>query len=134
MYYGIQIFPYFTDNSSLENNTLNSTTQQNAFTARGGVRYYSSTVGSLGFYANGTYGVYFSGAPSASSSGNVYSFKLSKIQARCNGTYFATARKAYIDSANTNIVVTADVYKTPVPKSIISHYIEELRADMTTGL
>lgn len=64
-----------------------------------------------------SYGAYVQTSPSIlmpSASGNVtIGYKHSPIYARCNNTYFATARKADIDSENTNIVITVSVYKTP---------------------
>lgn len=131
-YYTTLIFPYPNDNANLVGGTNSSVTYANQ-TARYGIRYYGSTTGTL-IYGVGSYGAYFNSAPTVTASGASFSFTLSKLNAKCNTTYFATSRKAYIDSANTNVVVTSDVYKTPVPNSYISWVVENIRTDCTSGL
>lgn len=68
--------------------------------------------------AQASYGAYNNLSPSitSTSSGNTVtlSFKRSSIYARCSTTYFNTARKDDIDSEDTNVVLTIDVYKTPI--------------------
>ena len=65
-----------------------------------------------------SYGAYFSSMPTitTSKSGNNYilGVKRSSIIAKCSSSYFAVSRKADINSANTNVVITFDVYKTPI--------------------
>lgn len=127
------VYSYPSNNSNLINGT-NDTVTYGSLPSRIGLRYYGSTTGSLAF-ATSLYGpMYVNSAPTYSISGVTFSGKLPAILARCQSTYFATSRKADVDSANTNMVITVDVYKTPVPNSFMSHNVELVRTDMTSGL
>lgn len=94
--------------------------------------YYTTSGGKIS--ASSNYGVYSYGAPnysqSASGSTVTISGKRNAIYARCNSSYFATARKADIDADNTNIVITFDVYKTPRDGSFIVHGMNDMLTTM----
>ena len=126
-------FPYFSNNSNLIANTCNTLTYSTPVSGRGGLRHYGTTANTLSFYAGANYGAYIA-SPTFALSTTTATIKLGAVSARCNNTYFATARKVDIDSANTNLVVTVDVYKTPIPNDCVSYLIESMRTDMTTGL
>lgn len=102
---------------------------------RGGIRYYTSTENTLGFTSSYTYGpMYMANVPSLSISGTTVSCKLPALYARCNPSYFDTARKTEVDSANTNMTITVDVYKTPIPNTYLAKHIDNVTADLTDGL
>lgn len=128
------IAPYFNAYSNLTNGTNNSISSTSVASGKGGLRYYTNVAGNnTGFSTSYSYGVYMQ-TPSITTSNLEASFKLGKFQARCQASYFATSQKAYIDSVNTNIIATADVYKTPCPNSYISWIYENVRTDCTSGL
>lgn len=101
----------YSDYKTLTINTRGSTGSWNALRL-----YYYNSNSTKAVYAT-NYGAYASSNPtfSDSASGSTVTIggKRSPIYARCNATYFATARKADIDAENTNVVITFDVYKTP---------------------
>lgn len=133
-YYTYLIFPYYSTYAALGSGNANSVTY-GSLTTRSGQVYYGSTTNSLTYGTSGTYGpMYMSAGPTITASGTTYGFKLAAINARCSSTYFATSRKAGVDSANTNMVITADVYKTPVPNSWISWEVEQMRTELLSGL
>ena len=133
-YYSYLIFPHFTSTNAWVDDTPNAVTYATQ-TNRAGMRYYGNTTGSPFFANSVSYGpCYLSASPAISISENTVNIQLAAIKARCHNLYFATSRKASIDSANTNMVITADVYKTPVPNSYVSWLIEQARVDMTSGL
>lgn len=126
------IYPIVSNEPNLVNRTCNSV-QVSSLISRSGIRFYGSTTGTLAF-SYGNYGVYPGNVPSSSSSGLNVKFALSSLSARCNSTYFATERKADIDSANTNVVITADIYRTPIYNSSVSWMIDNITTDCTTGI
>lgn len=130
-YYIYQIYPCPSNNGNLVAGTNNTT--NNASTDRYGIRYYGNTANTLAYF-QGRYGPMYTSNPSQTASGTTYSWKIPSIQARCSTSYFTTARKTEVDSANTNMVVTMDVYKTPIPNGYASWMVENLRTDMTSGL
>ena len=135
-YYVSTHYPYPADYTNFIGGTNNNVSSSTNTVTRNALLYYGNTTGAFGTTASTStnYGVYMSNYPSTSSSGTTVNFTFPAIRARCNTTSFATTNKAYIDSANTNFIITSDVYKTPVPNSIVSHYIEVLRSEMTSGL
>ena len=98
--------------------------------------YYYGTNGTK--YPNTvSYGVYPYGAPSyaqsASGSTVTISGKRSAIYARCSASYFDTARKNDIDSENTDVVITFDVYKTPRENTFIVHGLNDMLTAMNAA-
>lgn len=83
------------------------------------------------------YGVYPNASPSFSQSASgstvTISGKRSAIYARCNTTYFDTARKEDVDSSNTNVVITFDVYKTPREGSVFVHGFNDMFTAMNAA-
>lgn len=102
-----------------------------------GFTYYYTIAGSVNAYANtATYGpiyhasnVSFFSSPQA----NNVKFKLPAFSARCENSYFNTSRKAEVDSANTNFVITVDVFKTPRPNNEYEWMIDQFRNDLLNG-
>lgn len=103
-------------------------------TLRAGIRYYTSTENTLGFAISYTYGPMYMYTPSPSISGTTVSCKLPALYARCDTNYFDTARKTEVDSVNTNMTITVDVYKTPIPNTYLAKHIDNVTADLTDGL
>lgn len=98
--------------------------------------YYYNSSGTKNVIAS-NYGVYHYGTPtiseSLSGSTTTISVKRNAIYARCSSSYFATARKADIDSANTNVVITFDVYKTPRENAFLSHNLDDMYTAMNAA-
>ena len=134
LYFFYCAYPYPSDVTHLNAGTNNAISNING--NRSGVRYYGSTANKLLFGTSAQYGPMYTTAPTYTfdSTNMKMNVRLSAIQAKCNSTYFATSRKAEIDSANTNMVYTVDVYKTPGVNSFMSYYTEQMRTDLTTGL
>lgn len=57
-------------------------------------------------------------------------WKRPAIYAKCTQGYFNTENKGVIDSANTNIIFTIDLYRTPVQNSPLGHFVETFRNGM----
>lgn len=135
-YYVSMVYPFPNDYTSFIGGTNIAIAYSGNTVTRNALLYYGSTTGAFGAYSStsSNYGVYMNSYPSISTSGTTASFTFAVIRARCSSTYFAPTRKAYIDSANTNFIITSDVYKTPVPNSFVSHYIEAIRTELTSGL
>lgn len=128
------IYPYFTNETNLLNGNYDKYSTASHFASRGSLRYYDSA-GNLNIYTSVTYGIYVNAYPSiTSSTDGVFSFKLPAIKARSNSTYFNTSRKEDIDSQNTNLIVTSDVYKTPNFNSSLCFASETLRTDLTSDI
>lgn len=70
---------------------------------------------------------YMSTTPTVSYTGNGDSISFSvtfpAFYAKCDNARFATTRKTQVDSANTNYVVTIEVYRSPRGNSFESHVI-----------
>lgn len=121
------LFAYPSTTANFNNGTSYSS-NNNASTAgtRAGLRYYNSS-GNVAFTAS-TYGpAYIGSAPTISVSSGTAGYKLPAVNARCQSSYFATARKAEVDSANTNLIITVDVYRTPKTDHSCGWMIEQLR-------
>ena len=98
-----------------------------------GIRYYSST-GDDSFKSAQGVGVYSIGAPSIPIlSTSQISLRLAAINCKCHTTYFATARKPEIDSENTNMVRTVDVYRTPCNDSAMGWIVNNYRNTFING-
>ena len=48
--------------------------------------------------------------------------------AKCDGNRFATERKAQVDSANTNYLLTVDAYKIPRENGVFGHWVKQMCA------
>lgn len=98
--------------------------------------YYFTSGGVAGSTSSNVYGAYVSTSelPSitATNNGNTVTlaYKRPSIKARCNNTYFATSRKSGIDSANSNIVITVEVYKTPYANEFLYVEYNNMRLEM----
>lgn len=99
--------------------------------------YYYSGTGVKSASASSSNGVYTYSTPSIStttSGDNItLTYKRSPIYAKCNTTYFAVERKDDIDSENTNLIITVDVYKTPINNNFIWKLIEEMVTGMNSA-
>ncbi len=111
------IYGRWSSYTNMTTDTLNSITTTAAAGAAASNIYYNST-GALSLQHTTPSSSYMPGymnfsVPSISG----MNFRLSRaaVQARCHSTYFATGRKADIDSANTTINYTAEWYRTPRP-------------------
>lgn len=111
------IYGRWSSYTNMTTDTLNSINTTAAAGAAASNIYYNST-GALSLQNTTPSSSYMPGymnfsVPSISG----MNFKLSRaaVQARCHSTYFATGRKADIDSANTTINYTAEWYRTPRP-------------------
>lgn len=111
------IFGRWSSYSKMTSDTLDSITTSVAAGAAASNIYYNST-GTLSLQNTTPSSSYMPGymnfsVPSISG----MNFRLSRaaVQARCHSAYFATGRKADIDSANTIINYTAEWYRTPRP-------------------
>lgn len=134
VYYTHILAAYPSTNANLEINNRDSISTFSQ-TARGGTRYYTNTPSTLGYITSYNYGpMYMSNTPTLSISGTTVSCKLPALYARCNSSYFATARKTEVDSANTNMTITVDVYKTPRLNTYLSKHIGQVTADLTYQL
>lgn len=96
------------------------------------IRYYSSS-GTLTINET-PYGPMFVNAVPTITGGTSTTYKLPKICAQCNTTYFTTARKAEVDSEHTDMTVTVDVYKTPIAGNFATSFLNIARTDLTAGL
>jgi len=125
------LYPYFKDETGLANgfNAWDSM----KICGRNMLRYYGSAVGVLNITTT-AYGPMYINTDPTITPGASTTYKLAKIQACCNNYYFATDRKSEVDSENTNMAVTVDVYKTPVADHYICKMLEIQRTDLTTGL
>ncbi len=89
---------------------------------------YYNTSGAASVTFSTSYGIYGSVQAAALSSTSADSItvtpKTPQINARCNSSYFATGRKAQIDSANTYIREICDVYKLDRPSAYRSMVAE----------
>jgi len=89
------------------------------------LKYYSSS-GTLSTY-NGAYGPAYSTSNASFTpavSGNTVNVSLSRptVSARCNNTYFTTARAADIDTTNSTIKYRLDLFRAPRPTIREQHY------------
>jgi len=124
-------YPIFTQESSLDdgyNSSKNTTIYDNKF-----IRYYGSTEGTLETTGTSYGPMYTAIGGIGYTSGGVY-YRTPAINARCKENYFSTDRKSEVDSANTNMVITVDVYKTPVADFYANKFVELQRADLKTVL
>ena len=124
-------YPIFQNESSLDdgyNSMKSQTTYDNKF-----IRYYGSTEGTLETTGSPYGPMYSTNSGIGFTTGGVY-YRLPAISARCHNSYFGTDRKSEVDSANTNMVITVDVYKTPVADFFANRYAELQRADLKDGL
>ena len=82
-------------------------------------------------------GAYITNAPtiSQSISGNsaTLGYKRNAVLAKCSSSYFATARKADIDSENSNVFVKVYIYKTPISYSFGAAELNNLRLAMNAS-
>lgn len=99
--------------------------------------YYYSTSSPKKSVSSSNYGAYAYASPSygTSSSGNTVTvgYKRPSIYARCSNTQFATGRKGDIDSEETNIVITVDIYKTPRNNYSTTVLFNEMFANMNAS-
>lgn len=106
--------------SNIEDWNFNSNAVNTAYNAYL-IRYYS-TSGALTYAYTGSYGIYgVVSAPTFSSSTSVtptVTVKAPSITARCNNTYFATARAAELDKANTIVSIKGELYRQAIPGEV----------------
>lgn len=123
-------YPFPGTKSALENGINDQMTSQHII--QGGIRFYDAS-GVLNYYPGVVYGpALASNGVTLSRTGDNISGKLSAIRARCGFPYFDASKKAQVDSENTNVKITVDVYKTPL--SFASALINDIRSDLTQGL
>ena len=60
-----------------------------------------------------------------------YTFKFPDFNAKCDSSRFSTTRKGQVDSANTNYIVTVDLYRIPRGNHFVTHLIGEMSADLS---
>ena len=100
------------------------------------VQYYYNNVGTIVSRSATQCGaLYMSTYPSISAgvvSDGVTSvtYRLPAFKAKCDSSRFTTTRKTQVDSANTNYIVTLDLYRVPHGNGIFSHFVSEMCADM----
>lgn len=90
------------------------------------VTTYYNTSGNRAIYVSVSYGINASTTActftSTSSDTPTVRYRRPVIYVRCNNTYFATARKAYIDSANMTIKIKAELYRVKASTSLADAY------------
>lgn len=99
------------------------------------VQYYYSSTGELASRPATQCGpLYMSGSPTLGLSTSNWSFtyKFPAFTAKCDAARFSTERKTQVDSANTNYVVTVDLYRVPRGNSLMSHWAREMNAVLNT--
>ena len=67
---------------------------------------------------------------SITASSGSFTYKFPAFNAKCDGSRFTTTRKGQVDSANTNYVVTVDLYRVPHGNGLMSHWVSEMCADL----
>lgn len=86
---------------------------------------YYNTSGTATLYVSATYGIYMTVQAATFSSTTAanptVTYKRPVIYARCNTSYFATGRKAYIDTAS-KIKIKAELYRLKMSTSIQDAY------------
>lgn len=89
---------------------------------------YWNTSGSLTYTHSISYGIYpaLTAATFSNSSSNTptLTIKTPIIYARCNSTYFATARAAEVDQANTFIHRVGKLYRVAIPNAVRKMYAD----------
>ena len=89
---------------------------------------YWNTSGSLTYTHSISYGIYpaVTAATFSSSTSNTptMTIKTPSISARCNSTYFATARAAEVDQANTFIHRVGKLYRVAIPNASREMYAD----------
>jgi hypothetical protein len=114
--------PYGFSNFEAENyaynycTTMYSGTSYTVYYNSGGTRTWTTGI-SYGIYAALTAAALSS---TASDTPNL-TIKTPVINARCNSTYFATARAAELDQDNTVITIRGDLYRIPIGYSSLRH-------------
>lgn len=92
----------------------------------GAVEYYYNTSGTATVYLSATYGIYMTvvaaSLSSTTSNTPTVTYKRPTISARCNSSYFATGRKAYIDSANTTLKIKAELWRVKMSTALPDAY------------
>lgn len=90
------------------------------------VEHYYNTSGTATVYLSATYGIYMTvvAATFSSTTSNTptITYKRPTISTRCNSSYFATARKEYIDSANTTLKIKAELWRVKMSTAIPDVY------------
>lgn len=121
--------PQYSLYNPLVNDYYNTVVATTVF-SKYGFLYYNNS-GSLAYGNDINYGPMFcTSMPTYATSGLIFDFKFGTIRARCNSTYFDTTQKVNIDSANTNMVITVDVYKTPVENTFFGEMQKNMRTDL----
>lgn len=92
--------------------------------------YYNS-FGSLaaGLYSEGP--IYTSASPTVTYSSGSITYKIPAISAKCNNTRFATGKKTAVDSENTNLIYTVDLYRVPRGNGLASKWVQAMMDDLT---
>lgn len=88
-------------------------------------RYYN-TSGTLTYTYSTSYGIYSSltAATFSSSTSLTPTVRIRRpvLYARCNSTYFATARASEVDKANTKVLTVGTLYRTKIPGLVRQMY------------
>ena len=99
------------------------------------VQYYYNSTGALASRSATQCGpLYMNDAPTLAFtvSSGLFTYKFPAFTAKCDTARFITDRKTQVDSANTNYVVTVDLYRIPRGNSLMSHWAREMNAVLNT--
>lgn len=139
-YYMHYIFGYMNPNSTenVKTNTPDSCSLTTIGSSMAAIQFCYNNVGSIISRSATQCGpIYMSSYPSISTVGSsvvdgivTVGYKFKAFNAKCDTTRFTIARKDQVDSANTNYVITVDLFRVPRGKGLFSHLISEMVADL----
>ena len=122
--------------SHVQTDTVDYTANSNS----GSAAYYQLYYNNVGTLTGRTINFgpcYMASYPSivtTSSSGAwALAFTVGNFNAKCDASRFTTERKGQVDSANTNYILTVDLYRVPHGNGIFSHLVSQACADINAG-
>ena len=136
--YHVQYYAGSPSNSSIEqvqDDTVGSIVQSSSL-SNGFIQVFYNSAGVLTARTATQCGpLYMSSIPSYSNTAvtdgtATISIKFPEFYARCDTNRFRTERKSQVDSANTNYLLTVDLYRVPHGNGIFSHWYSQMCADL----
>ena len=127
-YYG---YPTSSNTSAVQSNTatqaLSLSSSSNMFVQL----YYNSSGVLTARSATQCGAIYMSSTPTYSGTsvtdGNLsFNYKIPAFYAKCDSSRFTTTRKTQVDSANTNYILTVDLYRVPHGNGVFSKWVTEM--------
>ena len=123
-------YPLSSNTSDIQQNTADYTGSYSSTTYMFVQYYYNNTGVMVSRSATQCGPCYMSSFPTLSYSGSSTNWQVGitfpAFMAKCDTSRFTTERAGQIDSANTNYLLTVDVYRIPRENGFVSHWIKDM--------